>query len=234
MKVAIFCGGIGARLAELTERVPKGLIPVGERPILWHIMKYFASFGHTSFVLLVGYKAEQFVAYFERYGEPGWTLEFEDSGANATKSERLLAAQGRLNGEPFFMAYGDDLSDVDLDAVRERNERTGAVVTLTAVRPANPFGIVCVTGDGRVDHFAEKIPLKDWINGGYMVARPAIFEYLSKGELESEVFPALAAAGLIDAHRHQGFWMSMNTLKESQELTRVWRSGNVPWLRWKD
>lgn len=233
-RVAILCGGLGIRLAELTEQIPKGMIPVGERPILWHIMKYFASFGHIHFVLLVGYKAEKFVAYFEEHGEPGWDVAFVNSGEAATKSQRLLDARASLGGAPFFLAYGDDLSDVDLDAVAARNEKSGAVVTLTAVRSTSPFGIVRIADSGAIKSFEEKIELDDWINGGYMRVQPRIFDFLARGELETHVLPALASEGLIDAHQHEGFWMSMNTLKESQELGRIWRSGDVPWRRWSE
>lgn len=234
MRVAILCGGKGTRLAELTEAIPKGLIPVGERPIVWHIMKYFASFGHTDFVLLVGYMAKKFEDYFGREKPADWSVVCVDSGEDATKSERLRAAREHLQDAPFFLSYGDDVCTVDLDAVLERNRKSDAIVTMTAVRPPNPYGVIDIDAHGRVTGFREKEQSVEWINGGYMVVRPTLFEHLGIGELETDVLPVLAAEGRVDVHRHDGFWMSMNTFKESQELARMWRSGAAPWRRWED
>lgn len=232
MKVAILCGGKGTRLAELTEGVPKGLIPIGGRPIVWHIMKYFEAFGHRDFVLLVGYKATEFVDYFAAHRATERTITFVNSGIEASKSERLRDARPLLDNDRFFLSYGDDLTDVDLDLVLERNTMSSAVVTLTAVRPPNPFGSLKMDTEGNVTALVEKGPLTDWINGGYMVVRPAIFEDLSRGELESGVLPYLAQRGEVNAHKHHGFWMSMNTYKEFLELDRIWQTGDAPWQRW--
>ena len=232
MKVAILCGGKGTRLAELTEGIPKGLIPIGGRPIVWHIMKYFEAFGHRDFVLLVGYKAAEFVDYFAAHRAAEWTITFVNSGVEASKSERLRDARPLLDDDRFFLSYGDDLTDVDLNLVLERNTTSPAVVTLTAVRPPNPFGSLKMDTEGNVTAFVEKGPLPDWTNGGYMVVRPAVFEALSQGELESGVLPFLAQRGGVNAFRHDGFWLSMNTYKDTQELDRIWNAGNPPWERW--
>ena len=234
MNVAILCGGKGTRLAELTEGIPKGLIPVGNKPIVWHIMRYFASFGHKDFVLLVGYMAEKFRRYFEDHPEPEWALHFSDSGQAASKSRRLADARSVLQSDRFFLAYGDDLSDVDLDAVLAQNDASGALATLTAVRPVSAFGTITMAEDGTITRFEEKRPVKEWINGGYMAIRPGLLDQLHLGELEEAVLPALAARGAIDALRHDGFWMSMNTFKESQRLNAMWRNGDVPWAPRED
>ena len=233
MKVAILCGGKGTRLAELTEAIPKGLIPIGDQPIVWHIMQYFASFGHTEFVLLVGYMAAKFEQYVKTT-PANWSVVCVDAGSEATKSERLLAAAAHLRSDRFFLAYGDDLCTVDLDQVVRANDASQAVVTLTAVRPPNPFGVIEIDPAGRVTSFREKEQSADWINGGYMVARPALFDELGRGELETVVLPHLAKQGSVDVWAHDGFWMSMNTFKESQELAAMWRAGAPPWRRWED
>jgi glucose-1-phosphate cytidylyltransferase len=234
MKVAILCGGKGTRLAELTEGIPKGLIPIGGRPIVWHIMRYFASFGHSDFVLLVGYQAHRFADYFHDQLPPGWTVAFVDSGAEASKSRRLLDARPHLAADRFFLSYGDDLTDVDLEAVVRKNTVSGATATLTAVRPLDPFGSLEMNAADQVVRFVEKGRLPHWINGGYMVIRPSIFPYLERGELETTVFPLLAERGEITAYKHAGFWISMNTYKDSQELDRIWNGGEPPWRRWPE
>jgi len=229
MKVAILCGGKGARLAELTEGMPKGLIPIGGRPIVWHVMKYFESFGHRDFVLLVGYRAGQFVDYFTPEATPGWSVAFVDSGPDASKSRRLEDAEAHLGGDRFFLSYGDDLTDADLHRVVQKNTASDAVVTITAVRPASPFGSLEIDRAGKVTGFIEKGPFPGWINGGYMVVRPSVFPHLARGEFESSVLPFLAQRRLVDVYRHRGFWMSMNTYKDTQELDRIWDGGNPPW-----
>jgi len=229
MKVAILCGGKGTRLAELTEGIPKGLIPIGDRPIVQHVMDHFASYGHSDFVLLVGYQAQKFADHLAPRTPDGWTVRFVDSGVHASKSQRVKDAAPLLDGEPFFLSYGDDLTDVDLHEVLRANTAADATVTLTAVRPTNPFGSLTIDDTGRVTGFLEKAPLPDWVNGGYMVVRPSIFPYLSRGELERDVLPFLARRGEVNAYRHTGFWMSMNTYKDTQELERIWRMGNPPW-----
>lgn len=229
MKVAILCGGKGTRLTELTETTPKGMIPIGGRPIVSHVMDYFASFGHSDFVLLVGYRAHEFIDHLGSLTPAGWTVRFVDSGIHASKSQRVRDAAPLLDGERFFLSYGDDLTDVDLDAVVRANSATGAMVTLTAVRPTNPFGSLQIDDQGRVTGFFEKEPLPDWVNGGYMVVRPSIFPHLARGELERDVLPFLAQRGEVSAYRHSGFWRSMNTYKDTQELERIWSKGDPPW-----
>lgn len=234
MKVAILCGGRGTRLAQLTEGIPKGLIPIGDRPIVWHIMKYFESFGHHDFVLLVGYRASAFIDYFRTHAAPAWTVTFIDSGVDASKSARLSDARPYLNTDRFFLSYGDDLTDADLTDVVQANTASHTAVTITAVRPMSPFGSLRINAANKVTQFVEKGPLSDWINGGYMVVRPEMLEYLELGELETHVLPFLARRKQVDAYQHTGFWMSMNTYKDSQELDRIWNEGRPPWRRWPE
>ena len=234
MKVAILCGGKGTRLTGVAGGMPKGLIPIGGRPVVWHVMKYFAAFGHLDFVLLLGYGAGQFVDYFAGKTAPGWTITFVDSGPEASKSQRIMDTEPYLAGDRFFLSYADDLTDVDLLRVLRRNTASGATVTLTAVRPASPFGLLKTDRAGRVVEFVEKGPLPSWINGGYMVVRPPVFQHLARGEFESAVLPFLDRRGEVDVCRHTGFWMSMNTPKDVQALERIWDAGDPPWRRWSE
>lgn len=228
MVVVVFCGGKGLRLAEYPQPIPKGLIPVDEKPIVMHIMQHFASYNHKHFILLVGYMADKFRSYSSQFKEQGWTVEFVDSGENATKSQRLMDARPLINNKEFFLAYGDDIGNVNLDNVVAQNKKSHAVITLTAVQPENPYGTMEILDNGFITRFEEKMNIKEWVNGGYMIARSAIFNYLGLGDLEADVFPVLAEKNLIDAYKHNGFWMSVNTPKELEMIRRAFSNMQIP------
>lgn len=234
MTVIILAGGKGTRLAEITERTPKAMICLNGDPILWHIMKYFSCYGHKDFVLCTGYMANKIERYIRANAEDTWNITCVDSGVEATKSQRLTDASAVVQGDRFFIAYGDDLGDVDLDRVVRLNEQTGKTVTLTCVRPQSPFGVLRLDGNGDIAEFREKCLLNHWINGGYMVARQELFGYLGRGELETEVFTALVRERKINAYKHTGFWRSMNTFKDFQMVEEMCRSGQMPWRKWRD
>ncbi|MBT9559922.1 MAG: NTP transferase domain-containing protein [Myxococcales bacterium] len=230
MDVLILAGGKGTRLAELTLETPKGLARIGDRPILWHIMQIFARQGHRRFILCVGYEGHQIGAWFEQNPEPGWDVVISNAGVEATKSERVRKALEHVRSDRFWLSYGDDLSDVDLARVDAMARATGSVVTLTAVQPFSPFGVMNLDAAGRVRGFSEKSRMAEWINGGFMSVSTEIANYLPLGELEKEVFEALVADGRLDACRHEGFWKAMNTHKEYLELNEMQRRGERHWI----
>ena len=228
MDVVILAGGKGTRLAELTHETPKGLAPIGDRPILWHIMSIFARFGHTRFVLCVGYEGHQIGAYFSGPGRTeGWDVVISNAGVSASKSQRVRAALAHVESDRFWLSYGDDLADVDLPAVDRKARATESIVTLSAVQPFSPFGVMDLSPDGRILGFREKSRMTDWINGGFMSVSRAIEGYLGLGELENEVFGALVTEGRLNAHRHTGFWKAMNTHKEYLELNEMQATGEL-------
>jgi len=235
MKTAILVGGKGMRLREFTEEMPKAMVPIGGKPILWHIMKIYATAGFTDFVLCTGYYREQIEEYFKKNNE-GWTIEFADTGLESSKAERLRRIEKFMGGEEnFFVAYGDDVSDVDINAVLEFHREKGKVATLTTVNPESQFGVLELDESGAVMGIREKPRLNTWINGGFFVFNKRIFEYLRrvKGELENEVFAELVREGQLVARKHGGFWGCMNTFKEWSELNEVWKSEKAPWKKWE-
>jgi glucose-1-phosphate cytidylyltransferase len=258
MKVVILCGGLGTRLREETEHRPKPLVPIGDRPILWHIMKIYAAFGYTDFVLALGYKGEMIKEYFlgydalnsdfrldlgtkavevldSRNNERDWRVTMVDTGADTMTGGRLLRLQKYLEkDEAFLLTYGDGVTDVDLDALIRQHRNAGAWATVTGVRPVSRFGELVVDGD-RVTGFAEK-PLSgdDWISGGYFVMSPQIFKYLDSDDtiLERSPLERLAAEGHLAVYRHNGYWQPMDTYRDQLLLNEQWASGHAPWKRW--
>lgn len=231
MDVVILAGGKGTRLSKLTREVPKGLVPIGERPILWHIMRHYAAFGYRRFVLCVGYEGQQIADYFAaEAATQGWEVVCSDAGEKASKSDRIKAAMEHVQTDRFWLGYGDDLADVDLDAVDSQARSSHSIVTLSAVQPLSPYGVIDLEEAGDITGFREKCRMSDWINGGFMSVHRDIADYLHLGELEVEVFEALVTGKRINAHRHQGFWKAMNTYKDYLELNKMLEAGELDTL----
>ncbi|MDQ6884304.1 MAG: glucose-1-phosphate cytidylyltransferase [Candidatus Dormibacteraeota bacterium] len=260
MKVVILCGGLGTRLREETEYRPKPLVPIGNRPILWHIMKTYAAFGATDFILALGYKGDMIKDFFLNYealvsdftlelgtkaitrlngspAEADWRISFVDTGDSTQTGGRLRRLQRYLRHESrFLLTYGDGVSDVDLSALLRFQERSSCAVVLTGVRPVARFGEVTVDGD-RVAHFVEKPASNDgWVNGGYFVMTPRVFDYLESDQtmLEREPLERLAADGQLGIYKHEGYWQCMDTYRDMVLLNEQWASGQAPWKRWDD
>jgi glucose-1-phosphate cytidylyltransferase len=257
MKVLILAGGLGTRLSEETVIRPKPMVEIGGRPILWHIMKIYSYWGFNEFVILTGYLShiikEFFINYYTRYSditvdmttntmemhnhrsEP-WKVTMLYTGQNTMTGGRLLAAKDMVGGERFMLTYGDGISDVNIPNLIKNHEKSGKSVTLTAVHPAGRFGALIITKDGQVSSFVEK-PEGDgaWINGGFFVMEPEVFDYLDEGEssiLERKPFEKLALASQLNAYKHGGFWRPMDTLKDKNDLTAMWINGKAPWALW--
>ena len=256
MKVVIFCGGQGMRMREASESVPKPMIPVGNRPILWHVMKYYAHFGFNDFVLCLGYKAEAIKHFFLSYNEAmandfvlsaggakihllktdihNWNITFVDTGLHAKIGERLRAVRHLLGDDEMFLAnYGDTLTDADLPAMIERTKAAGVTASFLAVQPNYSFHVVSMDEGGYVNGVSDVTKSNVWINGGYFVMKSEILDDLHPGEdLVEEPFSRLMPGRQLLAHRHPGFWAPMDTLKDKQSLEQMHEQGAAPWQVW--
>lgn len=258
MKVVILCGGLGTRLREETEYRPKPMVPVGGRPILWHIMKLYAHRGFKEFILCLGYKGEVIKDYFRNYlwhtsdvtmrlgrnpaikyhttsNEEDWTVTLLDTGAETQTGGRLRRALTHIADEDFFFTYGDAVTDANPQAALEFHRSHGAIATLTAVRPTGRFGELAM--DGRtITAFQEKPDREQaYVNGGFMVLNRKVAEYLTADDacvFERGPMESLAAHGQLKAHCHDGFWQCMDTYREQQLLDRLWVEGRAPWKVW--
>ena len=252
MKVVILAGGLGTRLSEETEVKPKPMVEVGEHPIVWHIMKTYAHYGFDDFFLALGYKGEIVKRYFlDHYSLGGslrvnlasglvedlekdtenWTVHLMDTGQQTQTGGRIKRLERWLHDGTFMATYGDGVCDVDLQRLLEFHKSHGKMATVTAVRPPSRFGGLVFEGD-LVKEFSEKPQIGEgWINGGYFVFEPQIFDYLSGDGsiLEVDALEKIAAEGQLAAYRHEGFWQCMDTLREKKLLETLWQSGNAPW-----
>jgi glucose-1-phosphate cytidylyltransferase len=232
--VAILCGGRGTRLQEHTQSIPKPMVEIGGRPIVWHVLQIFLAQGFRRFLLLTGYRGEQ-VARF--VSAEAWPADAEirclATGEETPTGGRLHRAAEALEGRGFCLAYGDGVADIDLDALLATHSGHGAGATMTVVRPALPFGVAHLNGDGVVHGFTEKPRSEQWINGGFFCFEPAVLELLDpESVLERGPLERLAAAGDLRAFRHEGFWECMDTYKDAVALNDLWASGSAPWKLW--
>jgi glucose-1-phosphate cytidylyltransferase len=240
-KVVILCGGTGARLREETEFRPKPLVEVGDKPVLWHIMKIYSHYGFNDFILCLGYKGQMIKQYFLDYpylendftvnlGSPGkitfhgrhqedaWNITCVDTGAETMTGGRIKAVEKYVDTNPFFVTYGDGVADIDLKALMKFHQRKGKIATITGVQPRTQFGMIRAEQD-RVTGFLEKPVLGECVNGGFFVFDRRIFNYLKKDVmLEKEPFSALAEKGQISLYRHKKFWQCLDTFKDQEYL----------------
>lgn len=246
MKVVLFCGGRGLRWAGSGMDMPKALAPIGERPLIWHVMSTYSGSGFREFVVCLGHLGSQVVRYFQeaagarRDGEgrvevrlsPGttWQVWLVETGEDAQTGGRLAAAAHLLDGRRFLASYGDGVADLDLREVVGFHARHGRLATLTAARPHSEFGVLELGGEGQVRSFVEKPPLRSWVNGGFFVFERDVLGLLDEGPLESGLLPRLAGLGELMAYRTTRFWACVDTLKQSVELDRMVREGRAPWL----
>jgi glucose-1-phosphate cytidylyltransferase len=236
--VMILAGGKGTRLAELTSNSPKGLVFIGDKPILWHIMTIFASQGYKRFVLCLGHMSNQIIDYFSNKNNinPEWEIVFDDLGPEAQKSARIKSALDHIKTEAFFLAYGDDLANVNLAELKSCAQETDSIVTMTAVKPKSQYGVLHFNGDKQITSIAEKPKSNNWINGGFMLISIEILNHLNLGELEDDVIPALIKLNTVSAYKHSGFWLAMNNYKEFLELENIYKenilsNSKLPWIR---
>ena len=253
MKVVLFCGGLGTRIQEYPEKIPKPMIPVGHQPILLHIMQYYSSHGHRDFVLCLGYKANVIKEFFLNYkphvfadcvvsrhgssveylgnAPAEWSVSLIDTGVWRNIGERLWAVRSHVRNEEMFLAnYSDGLSDVNLDDMIDRFKKSGKVACFLAVRPPLTYHLVDMDEGGNVQHFVSSSTSDMWINGGYFLMTPKIFDYMQPGEeLVLEPFKRLIDEGQLLAYKYEGFWRSMDTLRDRQTLEDMVEKGSMPW-----
>ena len=257
MKVVLFCGGLGTRLREHSDTIPKPLVSVGFRPILWHLMRYYAHFGHKEFILCLGYRGDMIREYFLKYNEcmsndfvlsdggkkvdllgsdiDGWRITFVDTGQDSNIGQRLLRIRKFVEGEKMFMAnYADGLTDLPLDARVLDFEKSSAVASFVAVpTPASFHGVTAET-DGIVTAFGAMSDATFAVNAGYFCFRNQIFDYIREGEeLVEAPFQRLIAEKKLTAYRYHGFWQQMDTLKDKMNYDQMAGRGNCPWMVWK-
>ena len=237
MKVVILCGGQGTRLREKTGVMPKPMVDIGSRPILWHIMKIYAHYGLKDFVLCLGYKGEVIREYFSNFDvEPDWTVSMVDTGDQAQTGARVFRVREHLGGEPFCLTYGDGLGSIDIGASLDFHKKHGKLATVTGVRPPARFGELELDGD-QVVAFAEKPQVHEsFINGGFFVIEPEFIErYLSDDDelvLEREPLQQVAADGELMMFAHTDFWLPMDTYREWKMLEEMWDGGTAEWKVW--
>jgi glucose-1-phosphate cytidylyltransferase len=233
--VVILCGGRGTRLQEHTRAIPKALVEIGGRPILWHVIRIFEAQGFSRFLLLTGYRGEM-IEEFAR-AEPwaaGTEIACLDTGLDTPTGGRIALAAERLDGQAFCATYADGVADVDLSALLAFHRARGGLATMTVVRPYSQWGVALVGDDDRVKGFEEKPRVDYWINGGFFCFEPGVLEYLDESSvLEEEPLRRLAEGGELNAFRHDGFWDCMDTYKDAVVLNDLWESGSPPWRVWE-
>jgi glucose-1-phosphate cytidylyltransferase len=238
MKVVLFCGGLGTRLREHSETIPKPLATIGSRPIIWYLMRYYAHFGHKEFVLCLGYRGEMIKEFFQHDGDcpSDWTLHFVETGQETTIADRLRRVEPYLRGEDCFLAnYSDGLTDLPLPRYLDAFRASDAVAGFVAVRNPHSFHIVSVEEAGRVTALTRAQDADVWINAGFFIFRPAIFDYLQTGdELVEQPFNRLIDAGLLYGYKYRGFWVALDTYKDKVNLDRRHDRGDTPWVVWKE
>jgi glucose-1-phosphate cytidylyltransferase len=257
MKVVLLAGGLGTRLSEETVLKPKPMVEIGGMPILWHIMKIYSAHGFNDFVVCLGYKGYLIKEYFANYylhksdvtidlkdnslkvhdsqAEP-WKITLVDTGNESMTGGRIKRIQPYVNGEPFMLTYGDGVGNIDITKLANYHQQHGKLCTVTSVQPQGRFGALNILDNSTVHSFMEK-PKGDglWINGGFFVCQPEIFDYITDGDSaiwEQKPMEQIANNGQMNAYKHSGFWRPMDTLKDKHDLNEMWDSGTAPWKIW--
>ncbi|WEK53880.1 MAG: glucose-1-phosphate cytidylyltransferase [Candidatus Cohnella colombiensis] len=257
MKVVILAGGFGTRISEESHLKPKPMIEIGERPILWHIMKIYSSYGFNDFIICLGYKGYSIKEYFAHYflhesdvtydftksheptihthsAEP-WKVTLVDTGIHTMTGGRIKRVQKYIGNESFMLTYGDGVGNVDIAALLEFHKQHGRLATITATQPSGRFGALDIHNENNVQGFQEK-PRGDggWINSGFFVLEPGIFDYIENDSIlfEKEPLERVSAEGKLKAFKHKGFWQPMDTLRDKVLLEDLWNKGNAPWKVW--
>jgi len=257
MKVVLFCGGFGMRIRDYSDTVPKPMIEIGTRPLLWYLMKYYSTFGHNDFILCLGYKGDVIKKYFLNYDEwlsndfvlthggkdvnmlstdtQEWKITFVDTGLKSNIGQRLKAVEKHLEGEEMFLAnYTDGLSDLPLNDYIGDFVRSGKTACFMAVKPTSSFHVVDIDETQQVRGIRHLAESEIWMNGGFFVFRKEIFKYMENGEeLVSEPFRRLIEKGELLSRKYHGFWMCMDTFKDKQQLDDIYSLGDAPWEVWK-
>lgn len=256
MKTVILAGGLGTRLSEATNLIPKPMVEIGGKPILWHIIKIYSQYGINDFVVCCGYKQYVIKEYFANYfyhncditvdlsegsiqtrdsHSENWKVTLVDTGLKTMTGGRVQRIQKYIGDEPFLLTYGDGVADINIDETIEEHKKSGKVLSMTAYQPSGKLGVLDIDADGTLKSFQEK-PQQggSWINAGFFVCEPELFDYLNGDEemFEREPMQRLMAKQQIHVYKHNGFWKPMDTLRDSQELNKMWDENKAPWKTW--
>ncbi|EAK5214122.1 glucose-1-phosphate cytidylyltransferase [Campylobacter jejuni] len=263
MKVIILAGGLGTRLSEETDLKPKPMVEIGGKPILWHIMKIYSTYGFNEFIILTGYKGHiiknYFINYYTQYSDltvdmqkntvelhsikqESWRVTLLYTGQNSMTGSRILQAQPYVNNETFMLTYGDGLANINLKKLLDYHRKHGKAITMTSILPEGRFGLLNIDCNNQVFNFMEKpkgeiYNNNGWVNGGFFVCEPKVFDFIDKGDniiFEQDPLKKLVSHGELYAYKHKGFWKCMDTLKDKNDLNRMWYDNNALWKIWKD
>jgi len=234
LKVIILAGGFGTRLSEETDLIPKPLVKIGGKPVLWHIMKLYSAFGYNEFIILLGYKGELIEEYFlNQLDLFNWDITFLDTGLKTDTGGRIKRAKNMIGNQPFLLTYGDGLSNIDINKLVAFHQNHDGLVTMTSVQLASRFGILEIGENNLVTRFNEK-PKKNeaWINGGFFICDPEVIKYIKNDSTTFEKDPLsnLSKDGKLFTYRHHGFWKCMDTLRDKRELDTLAKSDRLPWI----
>jgi len=257
MKVVLLCGGLGTRMKEETEYKPKPLVNIGDKPILWHILKLYSSYGFNEFILCLGYKGEMIKEYFLDYNymnndftielgldnkldlhgnhnELDWQVTLANTGLSTNTGGRIKRIEKYIDSDSFFVTYADGLSDVNIEKTLSFHKKKGKIATLTAVQPFSRYGVIETGEDNLVNGFTEKPRLDGWVNAGFFVFNQEIFDHLNENTiLEKEPLETLSKSRQLAAYQHRGFWKCMDTFKDAELLNDLWDTGQAPWKIWE-
>ncbi len=256
MKVVILAGGVGSRLSEATNLIPKPMVEIGGQPVLWHIMKIYSHYGFTEFIICCGYKQYVIKEYFANYfrhncdmtvdlsnnsitildnWSEDWKVTMIDTGLNTMTGGRIKRIQQYIGNEPFLLTYGDGVADIDIHQTIKSHKESGKYLSMTAYQPGGKLGVLNIQEDGIVKSFEEKpLATGTWINAGFFVCEPEIFSYLHGDHemFEKEPIQSILKEKQLHAYKHTGFWKSMDTLRDNVELNQMWNSEKAPWKIW--
>lgn len=257
MKVVLLAGGFGTRLSEATQVIPKPMVEVGGKPIIWHIMKIYSHYGFNDFIICCGYKQYVIKEYFANYfrhncdmtvnladnsievldnHSEDWKVTMVDTGLNTLTGGRIKRIQKYVGDEPFLLTYGDGVGDVDIQATIDAHKKAGKLLSMTAFQPSGKLGVLDIQESGAVNGFMEK-PKESgaWINAGFFVCQPEVFDYLEGDHemFEKEPMQRLLKENQVNAYKHTGFWKPMDTLNDNKELNHLWDQGKAPWTQFK-
>ena len=234
MKAVILAGGYGTRISEETHLKPKPMVEIGGKPILWHIMKIYSAHNINEFIICCGYKGDIIKEYFSRSDFPAWNIELVDTGIDTMTGGRVKRIQNRID-DTFCVTYGDGVSNVDINNLISFHKEKKSVATLTAIHPPERFGVLELEGEYVMKFHEKHSGESSWINGGFFVFEPEIFDYIQNGDstiLERMPFETLAKEKKLTAFKHNGFWYPMDTLRDKKHLENLWTSDKAPWKKW--
>jgi len=234
MKAVILAGGYGTRISEESHLRPKPMIEIGGKPILWHIMKIYASHGINDFVVCCGYKAEIIREYFESFDSEKWNIQLVDTGLDTMTGGRIKRIESYLD-DTFCLTYGDGVSDIDISKLIAFHKSKNTIATLTAIHPPERFGVLNISDDFVTEFHEKHSGESSWVNGGFFVFEPSILDYLQGGDptiLERKPLETLAQEKKLSAFKHNGFWYPMDTLRDKKYLEELWKSNSAPWKKW--